>query len=69
VLTVRECARAQGFPDSWEFLSGSERPSTIVGDVSPVVISPVMLAKLLTHPSNSNSDKLEMRSRYRFRVR
>ncbi|KAF8266486.1 S-adenosyl-L-methionine-dependent methyltransferase [Lactarius quietus] len=33
VLTVRECARAQGFPDSWKFLSVSDRPSTIVRDV------------------------------------
>ncbi|KAF8503256.1 S-adenosyl-L-methionine-dependent methyltransferase [Russula emetica] len=32
VLTVRECARAQGFPDSWKFLSVSEKPSTIVRD-------------------------------------
>ncbi|KAI9459441.1 hypothetical protein BJY52DRAFT_1090290, partial [Lactarius psammicola] len=32
VLTVRECARAQGFPDTWKFLSVSERPSTIVRD-------------------------------------
>ena len=33
VLTIRECARAQGFPDHWKFLSDSKRPSTIVRDV------------------------------------
>lgn len=37
MLSVRECARAQGFPDSWKFLSVSERPSTVVRDVRHAV--------------------------------
>ncbi|KAI0318826.1 S-adenosyl-L-methionine-dependent methyltransferase, partial [Amylostereum chailletii] len=32
ILTVRECARAQGFPDHWQFLSSNTKPNTIVQD-------------------------------------
>ncbi|EGO21115.1 hypothetical protein SERLADRAFT_417509 [Serpula lacrymans var. lacrymans S7.9] len=32
IVTVRECARAQGFPDSYEFLSVNTGPEKIVAD-------------------------------------
>ncbi|OBZ65761.1 Acetolactate synthase, mitochondrial [Grifola frondosa] len=32
ILTVRECARAQGFPDSYKFLSANTRPAGCVTD-------------------------------------
>ncbi|KAI0039551.1 S-adenosyl-L-methionine-dependent methyltransferase [Auriscalpium vulgare] len=32
VLTVRECARSQGFPDHWKFKSVNDTPSRILGD-------------------------------------
>ena len=34
IITVRECARAQGFPDSYVFKSINTDPSKIVQDVS-----------------------------------
>jgi hypothetical protein len=33
IVTVRECARAQGFPDHYEFLSANKEPSKVVQDV------------------------------------
>ncbi|KAH7923467.1 S-adenosyl-L-methionine-dependent methyltransferase [Leucogyrophana mollusca] len=32
IITVRECARAQGFPDSYEFLSVNDNPRKVVED-------------------------------------
>ncbi|OCH93875.1 S-adenosyl-L-methionine-dependent methyltransferase [Obba rivulosa] len=32
IITVRECARAQGFPDRYRFLSVNSRPSDIMAD-------------------------------------
>ncbi|KAI0064526.1 S-adenosyl-L-methionine-dependent methyltransferase [Artomyces pyxidatus] len=32
VLTVRECARAQGFPDHWQFLSVNKNPREVLND-------------------------------------
>lgn len=34
MITIRECARAQGFPDYYEFLSVNTSPSQITQDVS-----------------------------------
>ena len=37
VITIRECARAQGFPDDYEFLSVNKNPTHIAEDVSYAV--------------------------------
>ena len=62
VLSVRECARAQGFPDSWKFLSVSERPSTVVRDVRHAVNFTCYAGLILL--CRSNSGKSGMRSPY-----
>ena len=45
---MRECARAQGFPDHWRFLSVNDRPNRIVDDVRvlspPLPVPPVLTA-------------------------
>ena len=47
-MTVRECARAQGFPDHWRFLSVNDKPNRIVDDVRvlspPLPVPPVLTA-------------------------
>ncbi|TFY70272.1 hypothetical protein EVG20_g2746 [Dentipellis fragilis] len=49
IVTVRECARAQGFPDCWEILSINTRPSAVIADQHRQIGNavPVPLARAL----------------------
>jgi DNA (cytosine-5)-methyltransferase 1 len=56
-LTLRECARVQGFPDDWQFVGTTQQQYAQVGNAVPVRLGEVcgaLLADELAKPIKSN---------------
>lgn len=66
MVTIRECARAQGFPDHYVFKSPSTAGSKIYDDVSVYIIAEPILPLLSLY---SKFDKLVTRYLYHLRLR
>lgn len=61
-LTLRECARVQGFPDDWEFCGTTQQKYTQVGNAVPVRLGQVcgeLLARELSDVYETALDKAE----------
>ncbi|SVC88381.1 uncharacterized protein METZ01_LOCUS341235, partial [marine metagenome] len=60
-LTLRECARIQGFPDEWEFSGSPAEQFRQVGNAVPVILGEVCGELLADHLGAAYSEGLEKR--------
>jgi DNA (cytosine-5)-methyltransferase 1 len=49
-LSVRECARLQGFPDHWQFQGGMHRQYLQIGNAVPTALGAAIGSMLLSQP-------------------
>ena len=53
-LTVREYARLQGFPDTWEFVGSIPQKYRMIGEAVPIQLAEVIAATLTKNIMDNN---------------
>ena len=48
-LSVKECARIQGFPDSWEFVGSTSQKYRMIGEAVPIELARVIASAIYKH--------------------
>ena len=48
-LTIREYARIQGFPDSWEFVGSTSQKYRMIGEAVPIELARIIASKVKAH--------------------
>jgi hypothetical protein len=70
IVTIQECARAQGFPDHYQFLSVNKELPKIVQDVGQCIHLANLLELTLPHPSPAIlSNNARSGTQYLYRLR